>query len=84
MTMASRKPGQLLEIFGDFWLGVAGAGAEGFAQMTKKRREEKNKPESTHDFFENAADAAQTVFKEALSAAQQTAKELKDQVKSKT
>jgi hypothetical protein len=31
-----RKTGETLQIFANFWLGVASAGASGFAQVTKK------------------------------------------------
>lgn len=82
-----RKPGTLLEIFGDFWLGVAGAGAKGFAHLTERRREERAKREPgkrKSDFYETAAgnaekvfEAARVVFVEAAKTAEQTHAELK-------
>jgi hypothetical protein len=75
--MSERKPGELIEIFGDFWLGMAGAAAKGVSRFSEIRREEKEKEKSDFDFFEAASEAFTHVTSEAQAVAASTVTQLK-------
>jgi len=74
--MKNRKPGELLEIFGDFWLGIAGAAAKGFSEFSATRREDKGSEHDTPDFFTRASEALEAAAVEAQKVAASTRREL--------
>jgi hypothetical protein len=73
--LGDRKPGELIETFGDFWLGMAGALGRGLSEFSKTRREKKADNEPT-DFMTDATAALEVTIEEARRVTGQTKEEL--------
>ena len=74
--LGNRKPGELIETFGDFWLGgMAGAVGRGLANFTETRRDRKAGNKAT-DFFADATVALGVTIEEAVKVTGQTRQQL--------
>jgi hypothetical protein len=80
--MAKRRTMDLAETFGDFWLGMAGAVADGFATVTRKRRERKADDllDDEHAFIKDVTEG----LKAAVSEAVKVVKEIEDDLGERT
>jgi hypothetical protein len=70
-----RRPGDVIETFGDVALGMVGAMGKGLAAFTKKRREQKEHNEKA-DFLADASAALVVTLSEAQDVAGQMQREL--------
>lgn len=70
-----RRAGDVIETFGDFALGMAGALGRGLASFTERRRDQKEHDQKA-DFLTDASDALVVALGEAQAVAHQMKSEL--------
>jgi hypothetical protein len=76
MIMSKRKAGDFVESVADFWLGMAGAAAHGFGELTKRRQARKDNKSGDGDIVDDFTVGMQAAFEQAQTVVKRAVKDL--------